>query len=119
MFCDHPYGDASDPLASTRYVRLHAPPEDVEKPHGTVIVLHGGYWKNAYGLGDEYNNAGVGTVAPFFVRCGYSAVEIEYRRRDHDGGGWPGTNDDVIAAVRHLVKIRDRAENSAARALPT
>lgn len=29
----------------------------------------------------------------FFWEKGFSAVEVEYRRRDHPGGGWPGTNE--------------------------
>ena len=30
------------------------------------------------------------------------AVECEYRRRDHEGGGFPGTNDDVLAALHGI-----------------
>ena len=33
-------------------------------------------------------------------------VEMEYRRRDHEGGGWPGTNEDIL---RGLEKIEDLA----------
>ena len=28
-----------------------------------------------------------------------------YRRRDHEGGGWPGTNDDVLAAWVAMPRI--------------
>ena len=102
-FHDIVYGDGSQ--ASTRFVRLHRAPDAETTIHGTVVILHGGYWKNAYGLDDAYNNAGVGTLAPYFLERGFSAVEIEYRRRDHEGGGWPGTNEDVLAAMRHLVAL--------------
>jgi pimeloyl-ACP methyl ester carboxylesterase len=113
-YSDIPYADTQ---ASTRFVRLHAAPAETAEPHGTVVILHGGYWKNAYGLDDAYGNAGVGTLAPWFLARGYSAVEVEYRRRDHEGGGWPGTNADVLAAVRHLVSVHAGAADDAARAL--
>ncbi len=34
----------------SRFLRLHRAP--AEKSHGTVVVLHGGYWKNKFGLDD-------------------------------------------------------------------
>lgn len=69
------------------------------------MILHGGYWKNRYGLDDEYGNAGTISLAPFFVKCGFAAVEVEYRRRDHEGGGWPGTNEDILDAMRLLAEL--------------
>ena len=35
----------------SRFLRLHRAPAS-EKSHGTVVVLHGGYWKNKFGLDD-------------------------------------------------------------------
>ena len=32
-----------------------------------VVVLHGGYWKNKFGLDDAYGNAGTKSLAPFFL----------------------------------------------------
>ena len=29
-------------------------------------------------------------------------VEVEYRRRDDEGGGWPGTNNDAMLALNSL-----------------
>ena len=65
----------------------------------TVVIIHGGYWKNRFGIGDEYGNAGTASIAPYFAERGFAAVELEYRRRDHHGGGWPGTNE-VLAIHR-------------------
>lgn len=97
-------GETEDPEKS-RFLRLHAAP-GLASVHGTLVVIHGGYWKNKFGLDDPYGNAGTSSMAPFFQRCGFAAVELEYRRRDHDGGGWPGTNEDILAALRHLAELQ-------------
>jgi acetyl esterase/lipase len=55
-----------------------------------------GFWKNKYNV----DNAALDKMPAALQTHGYIAVEIEYRRRDHEGGGWPGTNDDVSAALR-------------------
>mmetsp|Transcript_90200 Transcript_90200/g.291601 ORF Transcript_90200/g.291601 Transcript_90200/m.291601 type:complete len:315 (-) Transcript_90200:61-1005(-) len=98
------------------FLRVHAVPENAPSNglHGTVLIIHGGYWKNKYGLDDEYGNAGVISLAPFFLRCGFGAIEVEYRRRDHEGGGWPGTNDDILTAMRLVGELHAAAGASAA-----
>ncbi|CAE7876964.1 unnamed protein product [Symbiodinium necroappetens] len=106
---DLPYAESASPNA--QFVRLHeaprTPPGDV---HGTVIVLHGGYWKNKFGLDDEYGNAGTKSLGSFFWARGFSVVEVEYRRRDHEGGGWPGTNEDVLLAIDFLCRLSREAQ---------
>jgi len=104
------------PLASEdennkdRFFRLHLAPENgpVGSSHGTVVIIHGGYWKNKFGLDDEYGNAGTASLAPFFVQRGFTAVELEYRRRDHEGGGWPGTNEDIAASLVILAELHQK-----------
>lgn len=56
-------------------------------------------------LDDEWGNAGTSSLAPFFLERGYGAVELEYRRRDHEGGGWPGTNQDILQGIRRIVQL--------------
>ena len=41
-------------------------------------------------------------------REGFVAIEVEYRRRDHDGGGWPGSNLDVLDAYMGLSDLNER-----------
>lgn len=36
-------------------------------------------------------------------------MELEYRRRDHEGGGWPGTNQDVADALAALPGLLTKA----------
>eukprot|EP00435_Cladocopium_sp_Y103_P031635 s3333_g8.t1 len=118
-FWDVAYGpDGSSGPENSRFLRLH--PAPVEQ-HGTVVVLHGGYWKNKFGLDDAYGNAGTISLGPFFLARGFSVVEVEYRRRDHEGGGWPGTNEDVLMALRRIAELKAEAADgeygAAARSL--
>jgi acetyl esterase/lipase len=65
---------------------------------GTVVVIHGGFWRARYGrsLGRP--------LAVDLARRGYTAWNIEYRRVGA-GGGWPYTADDVAAAIDHLAEL--------------
>ncbi|WP_298886671.1 alpha/beta hydrolase [uncultured Serinicoccus sp.] len=62
---------------------------------GTVVVLHGGFWRDAYGadLGEP--------LAADLVARGWSTLNVEYRRVG-GGGGYPRTFDDVHAAIELL-----------------
>ena len=63
-----------------------------------VVIFHGGFWKEKYGI----DNAAIETLCPYFVEQGYAVCEVEYRRREHAGGGFPGTNNDCVAALSML-----------------
>ena len=89
------YGD--DPL---QFGELRLPPG--KGPFPMAVVIHGGCWvskfatlQNTAALSDALRDAGVATW------------NIEYRRLDNPGGGWPGTFVDVAAGVD---KVRDIAE---------
>ena len=66
-------------------------------PWPVAVVIHGGFWRTAYGadLGSD--------LAEDLVRHGFAAWNVEYRRVGDDpergGGGWPATCLDVAAAV--------------------
>eukprot|EP00931_Biecheleriopsis_adriatica_P086288 TRINITY_DN60998_c0_g1_i1.p1 TRINITY_DN60998_c0_g1~~TRINITY_DN60998_c0_g1_i1.p1 ORF type:complete len:362 (-),score=76.53 TRINITY_DN60998_c0_g1_i1:9-1094(-) len=99
------------------FARLHAlpcrvPPAGV---HGTLVTIHGGYWKSKFGIGDEYGNAGTHSLAPFFLKRGFAVVELEYRSREHHGGGWPGTNEDILSALRRLAELQRSARAGSLR----
>jgi acetyl esterase/lipase len=71
---------------------------------GTIVVIHGGFWRAQYGL------ALGRPLAADLVRRGYTVWTIEYRRVGQaggrgGGGGWPATLDDVGAAIDHLVQL--------------
>jgi acetyl esterase/lipase len=64
-------------------------------PRGVVVVIHGGFWRQAYDLS-------LGRpLAADLAAVGFAAWNIEYRRVG-GGGGWPATFDDVAAAVDAL-----------------
>ena len=62
-----------------------------------VVVIHGGCWQAAL-PGLELMNG----VADDLRRRGYAVWNIEYRRLGHDGGGYPGTFEDVGRAIDFL-----------------
>jgi acetyl esterase/lipase len=65
-------------------------------PHPAAIVIHGGFWRNTYGL--DLMTPLCGALAS----AGVATWNIEYRRVGDAGGGWPGTFLDVAAAADHL-----------------
>ena len=61
-----------------------------------VIFLHGGFWRAAY------DRTHAGPLAEALAAAGFAVCTPEYRRTGQPGGGWPGTFDDVAAAVDAL-----------------
>lgn len=64
-------------------------------PAPVVVVVHGGFWRQAFGL--ELGRP----LAADLANAGLAAWNVEYRRIG-GGGGWPATFDDVAAAVDAL-----------------
>ncbi len=70
-------------------------------PHPVVAFIHGGFWRDRYGL-DLAEPQAVDVAAN-----GWATWNIEYRRVGHPGGGYPGTLTDVADAIDHLHEIAD------------
>jgi acetyl esterase/lipase len=64
-------------------------------PAPVAVVLHGGFWRAAYGV--ELARP----LAAGLAAAGWAAVAVEYRRVGA-GGGWPQTCADVAAALDTL-----------------
>ena len=62
-------------------------------------MIHGGFWRAKYGL--EY----AGHMCEALRASGVATWNLEYRRMGHDGGGWPGTCEDVVAGARHVTEL--------------
>lgn len=60
----------------------------------TVVLVHGGYWRDAYDLTLEDR------VAHDLAARGFLVWNVDYRP---SGAGWPATLEDVAAAYDHLV----------------
>lgn len=69
-------------------------------PHPVAIVIHGGCWMSAFA--DVRNTA---ALADALRDNGVATWNIEYRREDDPGGGWPGTFQDVAHAADFLRQI--------------
>jgi acetyl esterase/lipase len=65
---------------------------------GTVVVIHGGFWRARYDL--DYGRA----ISADLAAHGFAVWNIEYRRVGN-GGGWPTTADDVATAIDHLAEL--------------
>lgn len=68
--------------------------------HPVVIVIHGGCWVSKFA--DSKNSA---AISDALRDEGVATWNIEYRRTDNPGGGWPGTFQDIAAAVDILPSI--------------
>ena len=79
------FGELSRPVSASR---------------GTVVIVHGGFWRAQYGL------ALGRPLAADLVSRGYTAWNLEYRRVGA-GGGWPNTLVDVAAGVDALADLDD------------
>jgi acetyl esterase/lipase len=77
---------------------LHRPSRE-GGPWPVVVVLHGGFWR------DRFDRTLMTPLANDLAARGYLAWNVEYRRVGREGGGWPGTLEDVAAAVDALVDV--------------
>jgi acetyl esterase/lipase len=104
---------AAEPLTLHDYMALSGPPPtqhiaygtapsqyvELFKPQGNgpfpvVLLVHGGCWVKRYGGIVQMRN-----LAGPLTAQGIAVWNVEYRRVDEAGGGYPGTFEDMIAAV--------------------
>jgi acetyl esterase/lipase len=91
------YGPGPDNIADVR-LPAGGGPRGASAGSGQplVVVLHGGFWRAAF------DRKHVGPMAAALAAEGYLVCVPEFRRVGQPGGGWPGTFDDVAAAVDRL-----------------
>ena len=85
---------------SQQFGELRLPPGP--GPFPVAVVIHGGCWLEKYA--DLHNTA---ALADALRRDGFATWNLEYRRTDQPGGGWPGTFLDAahgIDALRELAR---------------
>ena len=92
------YGDHPSQFVDFRY-----PASVRDAP--LAIMIHGGFWRAQFDLTHD------GHMCAALAAAGFVSANIEYRRVGEEGGGWPGTLEDVRRAVRFA---RDRSANAPA-----
>lgn len=68
-------------------------------PHPMVLMIHGGCWQTDIAERDIMN-----WIADDLRQRGIAVWNIEYRGVDRQGGGYPGTYEDVLAAADSLME---------------
>jgi acetyl esterase/lipase len=89
------YGDGPEHIADV-WIPAH------QRPVPIVLLLHGGFWRH------QWDRVHLRPMASALA-AEYVVATPEYRRTGAPGGGWPGTFDDVRAAVASVpALIADR-----------
>ncbi len=91
-----PYGSDPEQVADLRL------PEG-KGPFPVAVVIHGGCWLASYD-----DRTGIAGFAEALGKRGFATWNIEYRRVGNAGGGFPGTFQDVSAAIEKLPSIAGR-----------
>lgn len=89
------YGTSSNQVAELRIPKT-------QELHPVAIIIHGGCWTSKFA---DLNNTAA--LADALRNIGFATWNVEYRRVDNVGGGWPGTFQDIANAADYLRKIKD------------
>jgi acetyl esterase/lipase len=76
---------------------LHLPSRE-GGPWPCVVLVHGGFWRSGW------DRTLMTPLAVDLAHRGLASWNVEYHRVGQEGGGWPGTLEDVAAAVDHLAE---------------
>ena len=79
---------------------LHLPSRE-GGPWPCVVLVHGGFWRS------RWDRTLMTPLAHDLARRGVAAWNVEFRRVGQEGGGWPGTFEDVAAAIDHLADVEE------------
>lgn len=84
------YGDAA-----LQFGLLSLPATKVSTKPPLVIFVHGGCWLNAYDIGHSK------ALSQALTEAGYAVWSLEYRRVGDEGGGWPGSFNDIVQGIHY------------------
>ncbi|NNE13001.1 MAG: alpha/beta hydrolase, partial [Ilumatobacter sp.] len=90
-----PYGDAPQQFGVLTL------PAGAGEPGAVVVLIHGGFWRNRYALDLMV------PLADDLADRGDAVWNLEYRRVGDDGGGWPGTLEDIAAGIDALTGMAE------------
>ncbi|MCY7389355.1 MAG: alpha/beta hydrolase [Burkholderiales bacterium] len=99
---------------ATQYGELWLPPATTKGPLPVVVLIHGGCW-----LADLPGPELVAFLSDDLRKNGVAVWSLTYRRVGHNGGGYPGTFNDVANGVAHLRSIAEKYNLDLTRAVVT
>ena len=76
-----------------------------------VVNIHGGFWRAKYDL------VHAGHLCAALTDHGFATWNLEYRRVGDEGGGWPGSFEDVASGYRFVSQIAKRYDLDPTRIL--
>ena len=79
-----------------QFIELRIP--KAKPPYPLVMNIHGGFWRALYSLDHA------GHLCAALTEKGFLTANIEYRRVGNEGGGWPGTFEDISKAYSFLMQ---------------
>ena len=97
----------TEPGAQFRYGEGRKQFGVVSRPAGSdplpvVVLIHGGFWRDGFGLDL------MAPLATDLVDRGFAVWNLEYRGVGGAGGGVPETLDDIAAGIEYLAELQDQ-----------
>ena len=80
-------------------------------PFATAMFIHGGFWRARYDLKHA------SFLCAALSQAGFVTWNLEYRRVGNQGGGWPGSFEDVTAGFQFLRQLAGKYPIDAKRIL--
>jgi len=102
-----PYGPRAEQLLD-----VHLPPEPGHGPAPVVVLLHGGFWRQAF------DRTHTRPLAEALSAEGHVVVTPEFRRVG-GAGGWPMTFEDVVDALSAVSTLGEAVPGRVAQRPPT
>jgi acetyl esterase/lipase len=102
----HVIAYAGEPL---QFAELWLPPITSSVDNASVrrapllVLVHGGCWLNSFDITHTH------ALSSALAQSGYAVWSIEYRRTGDQGGGWPGSYNDIKSAISYLPKLSEFA----------
>jgi acetyl esterase/lipase len=81
--------------AALQFGLLSLPEASADAKPPLVVFVHGGCWLNAYDV--EHSKA----LSHALTEAGYAVWSLEYRRVGDEGGGWPGSFNDIVQGIHY------------------
>jgi acetyl esterase/lipase len=81
--------------AALQFGLLSLPEASADAKPPLVVFVHGGCWLNAYDV--EHSKA----LSQALTEAGYAVWSLEYRRVGDEGGGWPGSFNDILQGIHY------------------